>query len=644
MTHKYTYILLAIACFSTSSAVLAQSYNKLLELGNKEYDRGNYYTSAGYYEEVVKLAPGVPSLKFRLGEALMNAKCLDKAERIFKEVADNAPLKFPLAIFYDAELLKMQGRYDEAIVQYRYFYKNYSPGAGYSDKARNEIIACDFAKKSRANTNIPITKLAGPANTMFNELSISEFDDSVLLYSSMVPNADTILFLSRFFFSKHVFKYELLARRINEIGGNIADLSLAAGHTTAYFSHCPDTAANYLCSIYSTSFVNNEWSEPQLLPDIINMPGTSNSQPFVTTIKGGTYLFFASNRIGGKGKLDIWHSEITEGQFSPPQNEGEIINTPGDEVCPFYDTVDSRLFFSSDWHKGFGGFDIYFSNGVPGSWTNPLKEGLFVNSSYNDLYFSISQDHKKAYFTSNRDITPFMADTFHFNDFYSFKLPFDVADSSVSSKALSTANSNQQKSDKNNAESIKSQLNFYYPLQLYFDHDQPGVAMYSFQVTDFGSLVRDYINRKYVYQHEYEKIKTLMPKLIVGKEINDFFINDIEKNYLKLDESMKYILDLVKLNQNVTILIKAYTSPSGNEEYNNLVAKRRENSIINYYRSYQNGAMIPYINKSLFFKTLPPVIQVEDQQIDKTTPEYQYSKYSTRSAFERRVDVQVILK
>jgi len=41
---------------------------------------------------------------------------------------------------------------------------------------------------------------------------------------------------------------------------------------------------------------------------------------------------------------------------------GPTINTPGNEKSPFIHSDSQTLYFSSDGHKGLGGYDIFFLN------------------------------------------------------------------------------------------------------------------------------------------------------------------------------------------------------------------------------------------------------------------------------------------
>ncbi|MDR2292425.1 MAG: hypothetical protein LBE11_03015, partial [Prevotellaceae bacterium] len=72
---------------------------------------------------------------------------------------------------------------------------------------------------------------------------------------------------------------------------------------------------------------NGEWSEP--VPFQHNGNNFSTGDPCLSP--DGTYLYFVSNREGGKGGTDIYRSKRnTDGTWDEPQNLNEI-NTGGDE-------------------------------------------------------------------------------------------------------------------------------------------------------------------------------------------------------------------------------------------------------------------------------------------------------------------------
>ena len=114
----------------------------------------------------------------------------------------------------------------------------------------------------------------------------------------------------------------------------------------------------------------------------------------------GNTLYFSSNMAGGYGGYDLYVSHKLNGQWGPPSNLGALINSPGNEISAFYKSGD--LFYSSDWHKGFGGFDIFRTSQYGLVWTDVENMGPCVNSTNDDFNFILNKDND-GYFNSNRE-------------------------------------------------------------------------------------------------------------------------------------------------------------------------------------------------------------------------------------------------
>lgn len=59
-------------------------------------------------------------------------------------------------------------------------------------------------------------------------------------------------------------------------------------------------------------------------------------------------LYFASNREGGFGRMDIYRSFFLDGAFTPPENLGPPVNSAGDEIHPQLRDEGFGLLFSSN--------------------------------------------------------------------------------------------------------------------------------------------------------------------------------------------------------------------------------------------------------------------------------------------------------
>jgi len=103
--------------------------------------------------------------------------------------------------------------------------------------------------------------------------------------------------------------------------------------------------------------------------------------------KDGKSLYFASNMSGGYGGFDIYVSKYDENthKWNMPINLGEVINTPGDEL--FVMVYDDVMYFSSDFHPGLGGLDIFRSVFENDEWSKPENLKPPINSIFDDFHF-----------------------------------------------------------------------------------------------------------------------------------------------------------------------------------------------------------------------------------------------------------------
>lgn len=147
------------------------------------------------------------------------------------------------------------------------------------------------------------------------------------------------------------------------------------------------------------------WSTPASVESIPGTSGNLNTAalegcPFVA--QRGDVLYFASNRAGGQGGLDIWYAERNEGGgWGEPVNFAAV-NSPANELCPMAHRNGRTFLFVSARPGGCGGDDLYMTRRhETRGWATPVNLGCTVNSAASEASPSLLET--ELYFSSTRN-------------------------------------------------------------------------------------------------------------------------------------------------------------------------------------------------------------------------------------------------
>ena len=212
---------------------------------------------------------------------------------------------------------------------------------------------------------------------------------------------------------------EPLPKPINS-PNNEGSACLSKDGRTIFFARCECATCHGNCDLFTaTRGKDGKWSTPKSLGNQVNSPAW-DSQP--TLSQNEDTLYFASDRLGGFGLSDIYYTrKLRNGQWSPAENIGPVINTRENEVSPFYHPLYHVLYFSSRGQLlNFGDFDIYKTYRVGGRWQEPRNIGPLVNGKGSEYYFTIDRESKNLYYARSE------AQEINNLDLYSFPLPMEA--------------------------------------------------------------------------------------------------------------------------------------------------------------------------------------------------------------------------
>lgn len=130
----------------------------------------------------------------------------------------------------------------------------------------------------------------------------------------------------------------------------------------------------------------------------------------------GTKMYFASQMNGGFGGYDIYVADVlADGTLANPVNLGPTVNSASDEKYPYISADKKYVYFSSQGHETYGGYDIFRASMTQNNIVNRVNMGNTLNTPNDEVAFILASK-TRGYISSNKN-----SDTQDFN-VYKFEL------------------------------------------------------------------------------------------------------------------------------------------------------------------------------------------------------------------------------
>jgi hypothetical protein len=397
-----------------------QTKTQFINAAEREYANKNYYGALEFFNTVLEFDEKDPTILFKAAESARQFDAYEQAAKKYSILVDSLnDTTYPEASFWLAMMKHRMGKYDDARRYYNMFITEFGgQDTLMTQRANKELLHLEYANTVAKNPkkNIKIEKMGADVNTPASEVAPYAFGDqfyfSTMRFKEENPLALPARDVGKLMKINKDKSAELIPGYVNQRDQLVSNGSLTKDGKNMYYTVC-----NYLngsdvhCEIYkSTLDAQGNFSDETKLPDPINIPGSTATQPHITIDKatGREILYFVSDRKGGKGGLDIWYSLIdTKYGFSQPINLSEI-NTAFNEITPFFNVNSDFLYFSGDGREGLGGYDIYKVSKLQETYGAVVGLGAPFNSSYHDIHYMETTDGNNVYLSSNREGATFL--------------------------------------------------------------------------------------------------------------------------------------------------------------------------------------------------------------------------------------------
>ena len=628
---------------TVSNLSISQTYVQLVGFADEKIIEGDYYYAIDYYKKAMQIDSISAEINWKMAEAQRHYKNYVLAEYYYQKVYDKESAKiYPMSIFWLSAMQHYNGKYKESGRRWKVAKKTFKrKRKSYAyKKSMQEFRSCLWAKKAVLDTSEYIVKPIGNEfiNSHDSELAPFVYDDNFYFTSLKADSVKTNEELITEEYSLQIYSSDISEQNfgkpvqlkgIYQSGSHSANGCFSPDGKRFYFSRCNES---YQCKLFIGKIKGNKITDIDSLGEIINQTDKITTMPNVAIVDGQEVLFFASNREKSYGGLDIWYSIIKNGnQYSKPRNLGRQINSLDDDITPFYDTESKRLYFSSSWHQGFGGHDIFYCEKMKDNigFLNPTNAGLPINSSQNDTYFIVDHKREKFYFSSNRIGSNSLKTPTCCNDIFVAELPKDKTPPPRYASLFD--------------------LNKKLPVTLYFHNDEPNPRTRDTTTNlTYMQSYDEYIDMVPKYKREYSRGLTGDNSEEAKEDIADFFVEYVEQGVADLNEFTRLLLIELNKGYKIKVTVKGFASPLAKTDYNVNLTKRRINSLINYLNAFGIGEFRPYLNHTaknggaLSFVQIPFGEYTANKLISDNVNDQKNSVYSRKAALERKIEIQSV--
>jgi tetratricopeptide (TPR) repeat protein len=438
---KYSLILYLIFITFHCFGQKKQQESRQLKKANTLFQKKEYVKAGEEYLKMYEKDRANTALNYHIGICLYHQK--DKQLQALPYFEKSNVQQFPEVLFYKGNLYHLLLRFNEAIDSFTAYNK-------ISTRVNDSRFVSMLITKSLTAQQMMKTSLNAVIKNMGNTIN-SSYPDYVPLLSA---EGSTLIFTSRRANSTGMQK-DLNGEYMEDIytsnkNGNewTTPISISKNINTELHDACVALSQDgqqlivYQTSddlrsgdLYISNFTGSDWTKPERMGSDINMDDAIEAS--ATFSPDNNTLIFSSDRPGGLGGRDLYKVvKLPNGEWSKAMSLGNTINTSYDEDAPFLHADGKTLYFSSKAHKNMGGYDIFKSVfNQDNTWSEPENLGYPINTVYDDIYFILSVNGNRGYFSSNGGVT------FGGADIFSIDIPeqnFDLA--VVSCKVFGTDN------------------------------------------------------------------------------------------------------------------------------------------------------------------------------------------------------------
>lgn len=594
------YLLCFLLFFASISFTIAQdgqiSEREMEKLINQAdgffiYD-ANYEDAAIIYNKLLEHKPGDHNVSYKLGTCYLNITGKKKrALELLEHASSNYVMDQDYSsrgaaahydvLYYLAFAYQRNLQLDDAVEHY----KKYRDLLEVNNAAEIEYINLQIQSCHNARDNI------NTAQQLEKELLapwLTSFPDAI---NPVISASDSVfVFTVEKEFQNHIF----CSRKESGVWSEPEDITDELGGKRDMYTNSITAGGNTILiarndgitgDLYLSHYRRGSWTRLDKLGRSVN---TKYWESHGSLNNNGSVLFFASNRPGGYGSLDIYRAELDDNfRAGQARNLGPAINTVLEENTPYYIDSTARLYFSSTGHMGYGGYDIFYSVKNK-NWSQPVHLPHPLNTTSDDLNY-ISLNDNDGIISIPPD------DTSSFKNIYLVSIDKTGSAEEIIARGKVTLGDGMQPVPDKLSMSVWDNINGIMVAGIRADSagrfsTELNYGDYSIAIS-YPGYSEDTVNINIPESYKKDDIyisQTMVPDRIISGEF--IAIRTILFDFDRATLGREAIIEIEKLvpvllaHNDLIINVKGYTDAVGGSEYNTQLSKRRADTV-SYYLS-----------------------------------------------------------
>ncbi len=366
----------------------------------------NFGLALREYEKAQKFNPNNAELNYKIGVCHANSSDQEKCIPFLKKAYKLDPECDPFLNYYYGFALQLDGDFSAAKKAYDAFANSYKKADDFSKFVSKRKKECQIATNAVASPVRAWVDNVKELNTPQNEYGPSvSTDGAELILTSNRPNGhtpnelggyDDDIYISSLSNGKWS-KPKAIDGPVNSESDDVSN-NLSYDGTKLLMHRVVDGQ----CDIFESELKGADWTAPEKLASSIS--SSRANERFASYSADGWSIYFNRDNANRSNGYEVMYSSM-QSKIQKNYMAAQMISSINSKFNegPIYVHLDGEtMYIASEGDGSLGGYDIFVSENINGTWSEPKNLGYPINTQYDDFFFSATANGKYAYIASNR--------------------------------------------------------------------------------------------------------------------------------------------------------------------------------------------------------------------------------------------------